>query len=339
MPFEENFNLAEEKIFLGPQTGYWSNLDKVENQEMISRLKSSCCQDVIKNHYPQYDEIIFSPKRQAGLELLNLHGDEIGIDYGCMWGALTVPLAKRIKKVFSVDQTLQSLQFLKERLCEEKLNNVSLICCDLKTLPPFKKDDCPDIAIVNGVLEWIPEEGHIELKSYWGKKNHRTVTAGPMQQQLQFLKYVYENLSDRGKLYLAIENRYDLKMFLGAPDPHAGIPFVSLLPRILANFISKIFLKRPYVNWIYSFNEIRQLLTQKTGFSKVDLYLCFPNYRYPQRIIPLDHQRKKLPLTPIRNIKGKIEIKRIILCAAEVIFFRVLHIYTMAPSIIAIGHK
>ena len=50
------------------------------------------------------------------LDLIQLHGDEVCIDYGCMWGALTVPLALRTRFVLGVDQTLESLQFLKARL-------------------------------------------------------------------------------------------------------------------------------------------------------------------------------------------------------------------------------
>ncbi|MBF0205430.1 MAG: class I SAM-dependent methyltransferase [Oligoflexia bacterium] len=336
----ENFKTTSEGIYTGTKSGYWSNLSMNENTAMLKKLQEHTCNEVIRNTYPQLEEIIFSPKRHTGLPLLEMTNNDICIDYGCMWGALTIPLAKKTAHVFAVDQTLESILFLKARLREEKINNVSLICNDIRTMPEIPSNLRPNIAIVNGVLEWVPETGVIELKSFWGKQEKRIYSGNPKKKQVDFLKNVLLNLKSGGKLYLAIENRYDFRMFLGEVDPHSGIPFTSILPRFLANIESKILLKRPYLSWIYSFEEIRNILLKDVGFTKVDLYACFPHYHFPQNIVP--YSKKNIPFTPsisVRNDRGKIKLKRMVGRSLEYLFFNFKGAHFFSPSIIALAYK
>jgi len=336
---KSQYQTSDDGIFVADIEGYWSNLDKEENKTFIELLQHSSAREALKKHYPWFEDVIFSPKRQAGLEILQLCGDEICIDYGCMWGALTLPLARRIKLVLGVDQTLESLQFLKARLRDEGLNNVVLLRNNLRQMPLFPENARADVAIVNGVLEWIPEVGDIELKTYFGKHQAKNYLGHPGEQQELFLRRVYENLNDKGKLYLAIENRFDFKMFFGIKDPHSDTMFTSIAPRKLANFISLRKLGRPYVNWLYSFDGINSLL-KKAGFSKVDLYRCSPDYRFPESIIhhdyPMDNSRL---INSWKNENGKITFRRTGARIAEYVVKRALKIKALAPSIIAIGHK
>ena len=103
---------------------------------------------------PKYEEMIFSPKREAALELFEDQGQGVCIDYGSMWGVLSVGMAKRGHQVISVDQTFDSLKFLKSRSFEEGLDNIYLVQDDLREI---KFQNIADYAIINGVLEWIPE--------------------------------------------------------------------------------------------------------------------------------------------------------------------------------------
>ena len=334
-----NYKISGDGLFVADAEGYWSNLTKADNKIMIESLKDGTARETLLKHQPWLEDVIYSPKRQAGLELLQLHGDEFCIDYGCMWGALTVPLALRTKFVLGVDQTLESLQFLKVRLRDEGVDNVALLRNDLRKMPILPDQVRVDVAVVNGVLEWIPEDGDIELKTYYGKHHNKAYSGHPKEQQESFLRRVYQNLNEKGKLYLAIENRFDFKMFLGVKDPHSNTLFTSILPRKASNMTSLAKLGRPYVNWTYSFEDVASLL-KRTGFSKVDLYMCFPDYRFPEIIIhydsPLDNYR---PTISRRNANGKITIKRTGARIAEFITFRVLKAKTLAPSIIAIGYK
>lgn len=334
---QNEYKQIEDNIYSDGSEGYWSNLNKSENAELISALQHISTKEAIKKYEPWLFEVIFSPKRAGGLELLDISGDEICVDYGCMWGALTTALAKRCKYVLGIDQTLDSLKFLKNRIKEEGLENTDLLCGNLKQIKVFENKI--DIALVNGVLEWIPEEGPIELKTYWGKYKSKKYSNNPKQQQIDFLKKIHQNLNTNGKLYLAIENRFDFKMFFGVNDPHANILFVSFLPRKIADLISKIRLGRPYRNWIYSFNGIQSLL-EKSGFSRVELFMVFPDYRFPDEIIPYNSSLHNFELTiSSRNEKGKITIKRFLARIIEFIMFRLLKAKYFAPSIIAIGYK
>ncbi|GJQ50993.1 MAG: hypothetical protein HKUEN01_33790 [Candidatus Kuenenia stuttgartiensis] len=328
---EEYYDKIGGNLFLSNREGYWSNLDKNENAELISTLKHLTVKEAIKRHHGWLFDVIFSPKRAVGLELLELSGNEACVDYGCMWGALTIPLAKRCKYVLGVDQTLDSLKFLSAYAKEEKLENIDLLCENLKEIAVFKNKF--DVAIVNGVLEWIPERGEIELKKYWSKTKQKKYIENPLTLQKKFLNTVYQSLSEKGKLYLAIENRYDYKMFLGGNDPHAGIPFVSILPRKLSNFISEKKLNRPYVNWLYSFYQLKKILSD-VGFSKIDLYSCFPDYRFPDQILSFEFGLKSFTSTKqSKTVRGKIA--RVI----ETILFGHLRLKFFASSIIAVAQK
>jgi 2-polyprenyl-3-methyl-5-hydroxy-6-metoxy-1,4-benzoquinol methylase len=332
-----SYRKITENIFVSDKEGYWSNLDKHESRHLADVSEKTVTRDAVRAHYPYLFNIIFSPKRQAGLELLNLSGKESCIDYGCMWGAITIPLAKRCNYVLGVDQTLDSLRFLGARAKEGKLDNIDLLCCNLKNLKNFKNQF--DIAIVNGVLEWIPEDGDIELKNYYGQYRPKLYTGNPGGQQLNFLKTVHQNLNAGGKLYLAIENRFDFKVFFGAREPHSNLFFVSFVPRKMADWISMMKLGRPYTNWLYSFRGIESLLLE-SGFSKIELYMCFPDYRYPERIIAYDGSlRNFTPTISLRNDVGRKSYKRFLARIGEFIFFKILRLKFFAPSIIAIGYK
>jgi hypothetical protein len=148
---------------------------------------------------------------------------------------------------------------------------------------------------------------------------------------------VRRTLKPGGRLYLAIENRYDFKMFLGANDPHVGIPFTTLLPRAAADWVSRRVLGRPYVTWIYSFRALRRLLG-RAGFRDCDLYMCFPDYRYPERIMPYAQRLDDYAPTIGRlGASGRPTLKRRVARGVETVLFRMLQARALSPSIIALA--
>jgi SAM-dependent methyltransferase len=340
---DSHYKKIDDNLYLSGEEGYWSNLDKEENRELISSLNDMSAPDAIRKYHPYLYDVIFSPKRWGGLEFLNIKGNESCVDFGCMWGALTIGLAHRCGHVIGIDQTSDSLRFLKKRVNEENLNNVDLICANLKTVELFNIKF--DVGVVNGVLEWIPEEGPIELKAYYGKHCSKDYSKSPEEQQIAFLKKVHKNLNENGKIYLAIENRYDFKMFLGINDPHSPLRFTSILPRTIASIISKIGLGRPYVNWLYSFKGIEKIL-KESGYSDVKLYMCFPDYRFPEVIMPYGVRLEYTDIisrfiiddTDLNKSIIKKSIKKYVryfLAICNMIF----PVNWLAPSIIAIGKK
>lgn len=322
-------------IWFGPKGWYWSNLDKEENNKYLQDLSAWGAKKTVESHFPQHSEVIFSPKRAGGLPLLNLKPADIVVDVGCMWGALTIPIAKTGCNVVAIDQTRESLFLLKQRLKDEKLSNVDIVCADLRQIK--YKQSSVDKFVVNGVLEWIPEEGNIELKKYYGKKvlKDRRREDEPDRLQIEFLKNIYDGLKERGVMFLAIENQFDIFHFFGLPDPHCNIRFITFTPRFVQNFVSKLVLGRPYVNWTYSGKALKKML-KGLGFKRVDIHYVFPNYRFPEYILTdkgMGYYRPSL------YRRGKNFIVKAASFLIEDIFFRKLKLKFFAQSFIVIAEK
>ena len=312
--------------------GYWSNLDRQENEHFIHLLETCSPIEAVRQAVPEFESMIFSPQREAALELLDIKTGEVCIDYGCMWGNLSVGMAKRGGVVLAVDQTRDSLKFLRARIRHENLGNVLCIQDDIRKVA---LDGLTDVAAINGVLEWVPEFGDVELKSFYGKRQSREYpAANPRQVQRDFLAKARKNLRDGGRLLLAIENRFDYTQFLGRPDPHAKLLFTSFLPRRLSNAISKAVLARPYVNYLYSFRKLERLLLE-AGFSKVELYMAFPDYRFPTLILPYD---AGIGLYR-RHWDNRRSLKRQVANWIEFGLMKFLRAKWLAPSIIAVATK
>lgn len=313
--------------------GYWSNLSTNENDNLVRLSEELGCKSAVEQLYPEFVDIIFSHKRTAGLELLQLSGEETVIDFGCMWGALSIPVAKQVSEVVAVDQTLHSLKFAARRAKDNGLDNISFVNANLRQLSLPRNSY--DVAIVNGVLEWIPETAAVVVDEYLDQGEKVPETESPRLVQLEFLKSIYKGLKHDGRLYLAIENRYDYKMFFGEKDPHSGLLMTSILPKPMANLISNLFRKRNYRTWIYSFSETKVLLNE-AGFKDLEIYSCWPNYRMPDHITPYGIKSSFYrPITPRK--KGKLKFKRVIANRIEWLLFHKLNLQFFAPSIIIIA--
>lgn len=333
----EGFRMESQHIYAAPSGGgYWSNLSRRQNEELMSLLGTRPTRECIAATQPWLLDVIFSEKRVAALELLQLSGTEIAVDLGCMWGAITIPLAKQVSRVLGIDQTIESLRFSEARAIEEKLENISFLCANLRDLALPKETF--DIAVVNGVLEWIPELEPIVVDDYWYGAKHRSDAGHPGDMQLAFLKNIYSGLKPGGRLLLAIENRFDYKMFCGVRDPHTGTFFTTILPRWMANMISKVFRKRQYRPWIYSFRGLDDFL-KAAGFPSVKLHACWPDYRLPDHIQPYGTRNDSFSPISSRGANGKRIFKRLIANRLEWMLFKKLDLQFLAPSIIAIAEK
>ena len=257
-------------------SAYWSNLNK--DEDIIALARDG---ELPKNVW----NMIYNPVRANGLKLLDIKKDDIGVDYGCGWGALTIPASNKCKALLAIDQTRETITFLDERRKREKNGSIVAISVDLMKWEPFYNGCFKnnfDFAIVNGVLEWIPVREDVELKEWFKKKPAKLCqpSKNPRATQLEFLKMVYKNLKEGGKLYLAIENRYSWK-YLFKKDEHSNLMFTSLLPRKWANLICNLWYGRPYLTYTYSYDDLMQLLCE-AGFELMLPYSAYPDYRFPK---------------------------------------------------------
>jgi SAM-dependent methyltransferase len=160
---------------------------------------------------------------------------------------------------------------MQHRFRQEQLNNVRVLKTSLWELP-FAAESF-DLVAMNGVLEWVAE----------GRDEN------PRQLQEAALKNAIRVLRPGGYLYLGIENRLGLGYFAGYPDPHCGLPFVTILPRPLANWYARTRGQNGYRNYLYSSHGYRKLL-RKAGFSQVEVYLALSSYNQPKAFVPMDNK-------------------------------------------------
>ena len=99
----------------------------------------------------------------------------------------------------------------------------------------------------------------------------------------------------------------------------------------------KIFKKKDYNTWIYSFNETKKLV-KEAGFKNVEVYSVWPHYHFPEQIFKYGCVDETFVLPSIRR-NGKIKFKLLVKRFFETILFKILKLDFFAPAMIIIGKK
>lgn len=219
------------------------------------------------------------------------------LDIGCGYGVLGQALAGSGRAVVFVDSTLERCEFAVKR-CQELGNTqvTGLVTADWTAVPLPK--DSVDVAIVNGVLEWV------------GSGTPRQA----IEAQMGFLRHVAALLRPGGMLLLGIENRYALRYFYKTPDNHSRLPFASIMPRPVANLYSRIASRKPYstLTWSYGEHETR---LRACGFGSVKMVALWPDYRYPERACYLEDREGFRGLLQQAAAEGSREAKVLLVLA------------------------
>ncbi|MDA2936665.1 methyltransferase domain-containing protein [Acidobacteria bacterium AH-259-A15] len=273
------------------QGSYWCNLPQTKMAEIIAYVEKHGFQAALRDRIPRYLHENFSlPGRADAKFFLPLHSESLIIDLGCMWGSLTLPLAEQCRHVLGVDQTLETLLLNYYRAKELCQDNIAFMGGDIRRLPV--RSACADVAVMNGVLEWLGSETEYVVEQFWGKraagKGNNFGSKSPRELQLEGLMEALRILKPGGILYLAIENRFGLPYWLGSPDDHSGLRFNSLLPRGLANLYSRLAIRQPYRAYTYSARALRKLLTE-AGFNELEFLTAYDTYRKPSTIFALEN--------------------------------------------------
>lgn len=241
------------EILSAAESGDW----RLAFERLTSDMKYSA-------YHAQY---AFSERRAGWWPLLDLNPQSRVLDYGCGWGPLSHALAKRAGMVVSLDACFERLKFWRIRAKQERLSNIQFLWAGDTPRLPFA-DQQFDLVVLNGVLEWIPASQKED----------------PGKIQKSFLREVARILSPNGQLMLAMENRYNWYYFLGKPEDHAGIRYVSILPRFFAALYSKMRTGDIYRNYTYSYWGHKRLL-KSVGFSGADVLVPLPDYRLFRSVV------------------------------------------------------
>jgi SAM-dependent methyltransferase len=191
------------------------------------------------------------------------------LDVGAGLGANSHALARHFHEVFALEPVQERVDFMRQRFAQEGIRNVRILRTSFWDIPFPPK--CCELVVLNGVLEWVAT----------GREGD------PKALQVEALKRAFQLLTPGGYLYVGIENRMPWQYFIGAPDVHCGLPYVTVLPRPLANWYAK---RRGhaegYRNYIYSIRGYRRLLAA-AGFTNVRFYLAIPSYNEPRFYVPV----------------------------------------------------
>ena len=93
--------------------------------------------------------------QDALFDKLILDENDSVLDVGCGEGSVTIPMAKRVKKVIGLDSSPKMLEYLEKRALDNKIDNIESI---LKPIEEIKYDEIGDVDVVvcsrslNGII-------------------------------------------------------------------------------------------------------------------------------------------------------------------------------------------
>ena len=93
--------------------------------------------------------------QDALFDKLILDENDCVLDVGCGEGSVTIPIAKRVKKVIGLDSSPKMLEYLEKRASDNNIDNIETI---LKPIEEIKYDEIGDVDVVvcsrslNGII-------------------------------------------------------------------------------------------------------------------------------------------------------------------------------------------
>jgi SAM-dependent methyltransferase len=266
-------SLAPGEHFARPRELGFRDTPAADLQELVREIESGTpWREAVSARYaatkPWLHQIVTSPARTAFIgPVLSAEGGPV-LDIGSGWGQLARPLASS-RRVVALEPVAERLAFIRAAARQDGVDrNLSYLEADY-----LEVEFAPQFAAICaiGVLEWVGA--------------FRT-SADPQQQQLQFLQKIRRELAANGTLVLGIENRLGLKYLLGCPDDHIGVPDIAQLPAAAARERWQATSGHALRSFTYSLDELRRLLLE-AGFTHVEFFAAFPDYKLPRDIISL----------------------------------------------------
>lgn len=217
----------------------------------------------------------FSNPAKASFYLsLRVPTHRLAIDVGAGSGVIASELGRHFERAIAVEQDERWCRFMRHRFRQDGLA-VDVVHGDALRLPPSLAN--VDLAVVNGVLEWVATG-----------QSRQAQSGSPRQVQVAFLRAIHSVLRPGGRIGIAIENRLHFEYFRGA-IPHGELPYVAVLPRWLADIVTRRRRGTTYRTWIYGARGYKRLL-EEAGFTHVEFFAALPTYHYPDVAVPLDRQ-------------------------------------------------
>ncbi|MFA5134778.1 MAG: class I SAM-dependent methyltransferase [Patescibacteria group bacterium] len=226
-------------------------------QQRFSSVNSSVLDpDVRINKAKKIVTIIEHFFNSTGGSLAN----SICVDIGGSAGFTAVELSKRAKEVYVVDIDEQALEYGKKHNCAK---NIHYQVGDAMRLP-FRNDSI-SVVICNQVYEHVPSSEIL-------------------------MREIYRILKENGICYFGAGNRFKVM------EPHYHLPFLSWLPKSLANFYMKSVKKgeKYYENHLSYFN-LKKIIAPFTVIDYTYRVLSEPERFFNTDVVKSNSLLTKIP--------------------------------------------
>jgi SAM-dependent methyltransferase len=271
---ETHGELYEGVARLGKPTPYWGEIPQASLRDIIADGKTMGWRSALDKHLPKKEQHrITDVTRAAFKDILPLRDGSRVLDIGSGLGLIATELAQRYQ-VTAMEGVWERARLTALRGEQDGLHNLFVINGDINNVR--LKPGQFDAIIVNGVLEWV---GLFDL------------SRPPEQVQQTFLEQLRDLLAPGGLIYLAIENRIGLAMFLGTED-HSGRKYTSLMPRFMARWVCSRDVEHRaesnlgYRTYTYSYWGYSQLF-ERSGLRIKKAYVPRTGYITPTELIPI----------------------------------------------------
>lgn len=228
--------------------------------------------EVVAARYAQTNgwlcRIVTDPSRTSFIDHVLPAGTGPVLDIGAGWGQVSRPLAAS-RPVVALEPVAERMAFIQAAARQDGVEG-KLICLEADYFEIGFTTSFEVICAI-GVLEWA---------------GAYQPAGEPQEHQRAFLRKARGELAANGTLVIGIENRLGLKYLLGCPDDHLGLAHLACLPAAQAREQSRKIRGHPLLSFTYSLVELEQLL-RDSGFSQMDFFAAFPDYKLTSRIIPL----------------------------------------------------
>lgn len=159
------------------------------NHKRATNFKGKTSSDWDEKSKDMAASTIDSPYVNDFISRMNITGDEVILDIGCGPGALSIPLAKRVKEVIAIDFSTQMLAELEAYAAREGVTNIRTFHLswedDWSILPPV------NIAVASRSMEVSDVEyALLKMSSSAHRKCYLTYKVGGSFVDMEILNYI-----------------------------------------------------------------------------------------------------------------------------------------------------
>ena len=101
---------------------------------------------------------------QQIIDLIDLKSHYVVIDLGCGSGYFSIPLSRRVNSVFGIDFQKEMLNYLKQKIEKNKIENIELLLSKADKVPLIK--NCSNIILTVNTLHEFEDRNKVILEIY-----------------------------------------------------------------------------------------------------------------------------------------------------------------------------